>query len=286
MADKRDIRIHDPAAGRHLPALLADYTRLKQVLLNLLSNAVKYNRAQGEIWVDVRTAGQDRLRISVRDSGFGIPGSRRGEVFAPFNRLGAEGGAIEGTGIGLTIAKQLVELMDGRIGFDSVADQGSTFWLELPLADELAEAAELCAARSHVVDADLVSATGKQVKTLLYIEDNPANMSLMQHIIDRMAPLKLITAHNAELGLELAAARQPDMIILDINLPGIDGFGALKRLQQDALTQTIPVIALSANAMPKDIERGLAAGFALYLTKPIRVNEVRAAILEMLGDPP
>jgi len=286
MADKRGIRIHDPTAGRHLPALLADYTRLKQVLLNLLSNAVKYNRAQGEIWLDVQPAGQDWLRISVRDSGYGIPESRRDEVFVPFSRLGAEGGAIEGTGIGLTIAKQLVELMDGRIGFDSVAGQGSTFWLELPLADELAEAAELRAARRCGLDADLVSAPEKRVRTLLYIEDNPANMSLMQHIIGRMARLKLITAHNAELGLELAATRQPDMIILDINLPGMDGFGALKHLQQDALTRTIPVIALSANAMPRDIERGLAAGFALYLTKPIRVNEVRAAIQKMLGNSP
>ena len=157
MAEKLGIRIHEPTAGRHLPALLADYTRLKQVLLNLLSNAVKYNRARGEIWLDFRPAGQDRLRISVRDSGYGIPESRRAEVFVPFSRLGAEGGAIEGTGIGLTIAKQLVELMDGKIGFDSVAGQGSTFWLELPLADELAEAAELRAAQSCGLDADLVS---------------------------------------------------------------------------------------------------------------------------------
>ena len=132
----------------------------------------------------------------------------------------------------------------------------------------------------------LSQASEQRVKTLLYIEDNPANMSLMQHIIGRMARVRLITAHNAELGLELAGAKQPDMIILDINLPGMDGFEALKHLQQDALTPTIPVIALSANAMPRDIERGLAAGFALYLTKPIRVNEVRAAIQKMLGDPP
>lgn len=283
MGDKRGIRIHDLSTGRRLPALLADYTRLKQVLLNLLSNAIKYNRDQGEIWLDCQPADQGRLRISVRDTGNGLPESRRAEVFVPFNRLGAEGGAIEGTGIGLTIAKQLIELMDGRIDFDSEVGKGSTFWFELPLADEGAMAAEIQAAKSPLADG--AETSEMQAKTLLYIEDNPANMSLMQHIVGRMPRFKLFTAHNAELGLELAVSKQPDMIIMDINLPGMNGLEALKHLQQDPLTQTIPVIALSANAMPRDIERGLAAGFANYLTKPIRVNEVREAIHKILGSP-
>ena len=283
MGEKRGIRIHDLSVGRGLPALMADYTRLKQVLLNLLSNAIKYNRAQGEIWLDCQPADHGLLRISVRDTGDGLPKSRRAEVFAPFNRLGAEGGAIEGTGIGLTIAKQLIELMDGRIDFTSEVGKGSTFWVDLPLADEGAMAAELQAANSPMAAG---AATPElQVKTLLYIEDNPANMSLMQHIIGRMPRIKLSTAHNAELGLEMAVSKQPDMIIMDINLPGMNGLEALEHLQQEPLTQTIPVIALSANAMPRDIERGLAAGFANYLTKPIRVNEVRDAIHKILGSP-
>lgn len=279
MAEKRGIRVHDLTARHELPSVQADYTRFKQVLLNLLSNAVKYNRADGEIWLDCKPAAAGRLRFSVRDSGPGIADEKRTGVFAPFNRLGAEGSAIEGTGIGLTIAKRLVELMEGQIGFDSKVGVGSTFWLELPLAAMDAHHAAIYAAANHT---ETVSEPGQAAKTLLYIEDNPANMSLMEMIVSRMAHIELITAHNAELGLELAAAKKPDLIIMDINLPGMDGFQALEELRQNEQAKDIPVIALSANAMPKDVKRGLAAGFAVYLTKPIRVNEVRAAIAEIL----
>lgn len=281
MADKRGIRLHDLTAGHKLPSVRADYTRFKQVLLNLLSNAVKYNRADGEIWLDCQPAAAGRLRFSVRDSGPGIADEKRAGVFTPFNRLGAEGSAIEGTGIGLTIARRLVELMDGQIGFDSKVDVGSTFWLDLPVGAMDAHHAAIRAAAHHT---ETVTKPGRAAKRLLYIEDNPANTSLMEMIVSRMAHIELITAHNAELGLELAAAKKPDLIIMDINLPGMDGFEALRQLRQNERTSEIPVIALSANAMPKDVKRGLAAGFAIYLTKPIRVNEVRAALAGFLDD--
>jgi len=280
LAEKRGIRIHDES-GATLPDLLADYTRLKQALLNLLSNAVKYNHPDGEIWLDCQPVAADRLRISVRDSGPGIAEEKREQVFIPFNRLGAEGSAIEGTGIGLTIARQLVELMGGQIGFASVAEQGCTFWLELPLAGVTTQPAHVSAvARRKWLPHR--KAPGPAQRILLYIEDNPANMSLMQRIIGRIAHIELITAHDAELGLALAGTKRPDLIIMDINLPGMDGFEALRHLQQNALTKDIPVIALSANAMDKDIKRGLAAGFLRYLTKPIVVDEVQDAIHEVM----
>jgi len=282
MADKRGIRIHDQTNGRDLPAVRADYTRFKQVLLNLLSNAVKYNRKNGEIWLHCQPVAADMLRLSVRDSGPGIPAEKREQVFVPFNRLGAEGSAIEGTGIGLTIAKQLVELMGGHIGFDSKPDVGSTFWVELPLEGE--SPPQVMAQESNSPVAVESTAKARTGKTLLYVEDNPANMSLMEHIIGRMAHIELITAHNAELGLELAESKQPDLIIMDINLPGMDGFEALRHLQQDDLTKDIPIIALSANAMEKDIKRGLEAGFLRYLTKPIQISEVHTAIKEIMDE--
>ena len=283
MAEKRGVSIHDLTIGREPPVVMADYTRFKQVLLNLLSNAIKYNRKDGEIWLDCQLEAAGTVRISVRDSGLGIPDEKIAQVFTPFNRLGAEGSTIEGTGIGLTIAQQLMELMDGQIGFDSVVGEGSTFWLALPLADMDAHHAAVHAAAAKDKSLTEVGTRKSKHKTLLYVEDNPANMTLMQHIIGRMAHIELLTAHNAELGLELAAAKQPDMIIMDINLPGMDGFEALRHLQQDDLIKDIPVIALSANAMEKDIKRGLAAGFVRYMTKPIIVSEVHAAIEEMLG---
>jgi len=250
--------------------VLADRTRLKQVLLNLLSNAVKYNQPGGTVVVECVALGADRIRISVKDTGVGLPQEKLPQLFQPFNRLGQERGAVQGTGIGLVTSKRLVELMGGVMGVTSSVGVGSVFWFELGAVDaprleeETAPAAAIAEAQAR---------TGAPARTLLYVEDNPANLKLVEQLISRRPTLRLLGAIDGNMGIQLARANQPEVILMDINLPGISGFEALKILREDAATSHIPVLALSANAMPSDIEKGLAAGFFSYLTKPIRVAE-------------
>ncbi|WP_239795759.1 PAS domain-containing sensor histidine kinase [Candidatus Nitrotoga arctica] len=257
----------------------ADRTRLKQILINLLSNSIKYNIKQGTVEVKCTESGPGRIRISIKDSGAGLPLEQTEQLFQPFNRLGQEAGSEEGTGIGLVVAKRLVELMGGAIGVESTVGVGSVFWFELisvaepHLSMEGVEASAL--AQSIVL-------RGAKLHTLLYVEDNPANMKLVEKIIARYPDIRLLTAVNGKSGIEIARASQPDVILMDINLPGITGFEALKILRADPATAHIPVVALSANAMSRDIENGLAAGFFHYLTKPIKVNEFLNIIDEAL----
>jgi len=248
----------------------ADRTRLKQVLINLLSNAIKYNRANGTVVVDCASRGPGRLRISVRDTGAGLLPDLLVQLFQPFNRLGQERGTEEGTGIGLVMSKRLVELMGGRIGVESTVGQGSVFWFELNSTNE----PELEAGTIPPAAIEPAQARGgAPVRTLLYVEDNPANLKLIEQLIARRPDIRLLSARDGDEGIRLARANLPDVILMDINLPGIGGLEALKILREDPGTAHIPVVALSANAMPRDIERGLEAGFFRYLTKPIRVNE-------------
>jgi CheY-like chemotaxis protein/two-component sensor histidine kinase len=250
-----------------LPAsatLRGDRVRLKQSLLNLLSNAVKYNREGGEIRLAATPAGAGRLRVTVSDSGHGIAPERMHELFQPFSRLGAEQGSIEGTGIGLNITRRLVELMGGKVGAESTPNLGSEFWIELPLAD--APTAE--APRRPVPPAPSAPGAGES-RGVLCIDDNPINLRLVARMLEIHRPLRLRTAHSATLGIELARAEPPDLILLDINMPGMDGFQALEILRGDARLRHVPVIAITANAMPRDIARGTAAGFDAYLTKPL-----------------
>ena len=255
--------------------ILADRTRLKQVLINLLSNAIKYNRPGGTVVVDCSTSAMERTRISVRDTGFGLPPEKLTQLFQPFNRLGQERGAEEGTGIGLVMSKRVVELMGGVIGVESAVGSGSVFWFELrsTAAPELAAdvAAPLGVAQAQ-------AQPGAPRCTLLYVEDNPANLKLVERLVARRPEMRLLSAVNGTLGIDLARDQQPDMILMDINLPGISGIQALKILRDDPLTAHIPVLALSANAMPGDIKRGLEAGFFRYLTKPIKVDEFMDAL--------
>ncbi len=266
--------------------VLADRTRVKQVLVNLLSNAVKYNTTQGTVEVKCAENTPGRVRVSVRDSGAGLGTEQLAQLFQPFNRLGQEGSAEEGTGIGLMVAKRLVELMAGEIGVESTVGVGSEFWFELISADDphssLAEADAAAVARPR-------APRGKQQRTLLYVEDNPANLTLVERIIARHPDISLLTATDGTAGIEIARGSRPDVILTDINLPGINGFEVLKLLSSDPATAHIPVIAVSANAMLPDIQRGLNEGFFRYITKPIKVDEFMAALdgaLEYAGHHP
>ncbi|HEX5698516.1 MAG TPA: PAS domain S-box protein [Rhodoferax sp.] len=273
-AQQKGIRIKFASAGEDC-FVIADRTRLKQVLVNLLSNAIKYNRPDGTAEVSYRLHSGGRLRISVRDSGEGLSHLKIAQLFQPFNRLGQEAGAEEGTGIGLVVSRQLVELMGGEIGVTSTVGGGSVFWFELNAASapELVED-ELLA----LPLAEAIAPAGASVRTLLYVEDNQANMALVEQLIARRPDMRLLGAQDAMRGIAMARAYQPDLILMDINLPGISGMQALVILQDDPATRHIPVLALSANAMPRDIEKGLAAGFYHYLTKPIRVSEFMTAL--------
>jgi PAS domain S-box-containing protein len=268
-AQKRGIRVSFPKVDS--PCFIdADRTRVKQVLINLLSNAIKYNQADGSVAVECSVSAPQRIRVSVRDSGGGLSQDKIAQLFQPFNRLGQEASAEEGTGIGLVVTKRLVELMGGSIGVESTVGQGSVFWIELVVA----AAPQLSAGGALHAAAPLAPVrNGNASLTMLYVEDNPANLQLVVKIIARRPDLRLLSATNGTAGIEIARAAQPDVILMDINLPGMSGIKAMQILRADTTTAHIPVVALSANAMPRDIERGLQAGFFRYLTKPIKVNE-------------
>ncbi|MGE4073013.1 MAG: ATP-binding protein [Lysobacterales bacterium] len=249
----------------------ADRNRVKQVLSNLLSNAIMYNRPEGSVVVDWSRHGAGRMRINVRDTGMGLPPERLAQLFQRFNRLGQEAGKVQGTGIGLVVSKRLIEMMHGAIGVESTVGVGSVFWVELNLASDQAS---VRAATQDAAASRLPAQSGTPIRTVLYIEDNPANLSLMEEIISRRPDLRLLTAVDGDSGIEIARTVLPDVILMDINLPGISGIEALRILAQAPATAGIPVIALSADALVRDIEFGLGAGFFRYITKPIKLNEL------------
>jgi signal transduction histidine kinase/ActR/RegA family two-component response regulator len=277
LASARSVRLLFP--DRCTVNVTADRTRLKQVLLNLLSNAIKYNREGGAVVVDCAPPAPGLVRISVQDTGMGLKPEQVRMLFQPFNRLGQEAGVEEGSGIGLVVTKRLVELMGGTIGVSSSPGVGSMFWAELkttePVPSPLVGRPDPLAARAALPGRDSI--------TLLYVEDNPANLKLVQEIIRFRPELRLLSAPDGQLGLELARAHVPDLILLDINLPGMSGFEVLRQLRADPRTAAIPAIALTANAMPRDVERGIAAGFFRYLIKPINIDEFTEAVNSTIG---
>ncbi len=258
----------------------ADRIRLKQALINLLSNAIKYNREHGAVELQAEAVDDAVLRIVVADTGKGIAEEKLDKLFLPFDRLGAEGGEVEGTGIGLTITRRLVEMMGGEIGVESQPGVGSRFWITLPLEASALPAhqgGEEDGARRGNVD------TSRQHK-VLYIEDNPANLKLVSQLLAKRDHINLLTAHEPELGLECARVHRPDLILLDINMPGMDGYQVLSVLQSVPNLKSVPVVAITANAMPRDIERGKAAGFTDYLVKPLDIPRFLEVVDRLLAD--
>mgnify|MGYP001263821409 CR=1 FL=1 len=266
----------------------ADSMRLKQVLLNLISNAVKYNRANGAVDVGfVRTesgvdggAESGHLCIEVRDTGQGISVAHQRHMFEPFNRLGAEDRGIEGSGVGLLITQHLVHMMGGELDFDSQEGVGSSFRVSLPITQ--AWRSEVSSGRGRSVSSQVQLAFSTNCR-ILYVEDNPSNIRLMQEVFSRYPQLQLSVAEEPLGGIFKARTECPDVIILDINLPRLDGFEVLSVLKSDPVTNAIPVMALSANAMPHDIARGESAGFDHYLTKPLQIECLLDALNDLVG---
>jgi signal transduction histidine kinase/CheY-like chemotaxis protein len=259
--------------------IFADRMRLKQVLLNLLSNGIKYNRKGGTVRVFCTKHGDGEIRIHVKDTGKGIMANKLDALYKPFDRLGEENSEVEGSGIGLTITQKLVELMNGKIIVESELGVGSCFSIELPVgevknADEQEQVEE-------------IEEPEKVKPTVLYIEDNPANLALVKRILLLREEIQLLTAPEARLGLELARAHRPNLILMDINLPGMNGIEALKCLKTFDETKDIPAIAISAYITQEDIDKAMSAGFQKYLTKPIKVDEFLETIDQIIakGEP-
>jgi CheY-like chemotaxis protein len=271
LSSERQLKIEDHVSACGECFVWADPTRFKQVLINLLSNAIKYNHDGGTITLACQRYAPGRQKVSVTDTGPGIPADRLDELFVPFNRLDADKSQTQGTGVGLAVAKSLVELMGGEIGVESRPGEGSTFWIDLP---------------EHGSD-DVVNGMPPLAENaghiLLYIEDNSANQALVSRVLKSRRPdLTLISALTAEQGLDLLRTTRPDLILMDMNLPGMGGMEALGILREDDQLCTIPVIAVSADAIPRNIELALEAGFSNFVTKPIAIGKLLAAIDEVL----
>jgi CheY-like chemotaxis protein/anti-sigma regulatory factor (Ser/Thr protein kinase) len=279
MATRAEIALEVAPHGAELPFVLADRTRLSQILMNFGSNAIKYGRKGGRVTFLV-DASQGAIRLSVKDDGNGIAERHRSRLFEPFQRAGQEGGPIEGTGIGLAISKRLAGLMDGTVGFETEVGVGSVFWVEVPaqMLESVRDPTTVRAAMSHGTHL-----TDGVRKTVVYIEDNPANIAFMRDMLGEYASIELVTAPTAEIGLELCRSRHPALVIMDINLPGMSGLEATRRLSEWPETQGIPVVGLSAAAMSRDTERAKRAGFYRYLTKPIQVDELTRVLEEILA---
>ena len=281
------VSIENRISGTDTTAVMADVTRCKQVLLNLISNAVKYNKPGGSVILDCAMTENNTLRFIVTDTGQGIAEKDFEKLFSPFERLSNVSGEIEGAGIGLTITKELVEFMSGEIGVTSTVGEGSTFWVDLPYAGD--DVVEVDKNRARVSAHEVVATATvslKAPKSIFYIEDNPANVNLMNLIIKKAPNLTLETSETAEEGLAAINKNPPDLILMDLNLPGMSGIDATRKLKHSEATSHIPVIAVSANAMNRDLEKAEDVGFLRYIIKPFKVDDVMNGIAAAFGDAP
>ena len=253
--------------------VIADTIRLRQIFVNLLSNASKYNTKGKSIKINCALK-NDVIKVEITDEGVGITSEMIDKLFSPFERLGAEFTGIDGTGIGLTLSKKLIEHMNGNIGVDSILGQGSTFWIEIPKAKQ-----------RHIHADNIIEALvdQKHISSILYIEDNISNLNVVEQMFEYFDQLKLISAHNGNYGIELAKEYKPDLIILDINLPDINGYQVLKVLRNNIKTKEIPVVALSADGFPINVQNGFDAGFDDYLVKPLKLDTLIETLCRVLG---
>jgi signal transduction histidine kinase/CheY-like chemotaxis protein len=280
LAEQRAVQLVGDGQGGCAVFVFADRQRLKQILLNLMSNAVKYNRAGGVVALSCGEPSPTRLRVSVTDTGPGIPAEQLDLLFVPFERLGAERGGVEGTGIGLTISQRLAEAMGGTIQVDSVVGRGSVFSVELPLAEGPIERYERLNGAPPSTAAPL--APTQQRRKVLYIEDNLANLKLVERLVSQRPEIEIVPSMQGSLGVELARQHRPALILLDLHLPDVDGEEILHRLRVDPATASIPVVVISADATPGRVQRLLAGGAIDYLTKPFDVRR----LLRLLNDLP
>ncbi len=276
-AEQFDVAVD--VASIRTPYVNADRQRLRQAITNLVSNAIKYNRRGGLVRIDGDATSAGRIRLTVTDTGPGIPYDRQGAVFAPFERLGAEQTTVEGTGVGLTLAKRVIEAMGGAIGFDSKVGLGSTFWIELDAAQESAEVADEEPARAEPT---VELPAGR----ILYIEDDPANLTFLERALERHAGVELVPATAGRVGLQLAIESPPSLVLLDVHLPDMAGIDVLRRLKANPITAGVPVVALSADASAKQVRLMIDEGAVAYLYKPIDVGELERTVRAVFtGEP-
>jgi nitrogen-specific signal transduction histidine kinase/CheY-like chemotaxis protein len=273
LADQHQVLLVSPSQEFQVH-VLGDRQRLKQILLNLLSNAVKYNRQGGRVELECSPAEGDRLRLEVLDTGPGIAPEAIDQLFVPFERLGVEESGVEGAGLGLPLSRRLAEAMGGTLEVATTVGQGSRFWVELPVAEGQVERAE----RKQELEMPAAPEPESPL-TVLYIEDNLSNLQLVERVLSRRPGVRLISAMRPQLGLELAAEHDPDLILLDLHLPDMPGQEVFRRLQAEPRTAQVPVVVLSADARPSLIDELLGQGVRAFMTKPLDVKE----LLELLN---